>query len=225
MIIGNGMIAKVFKEHFHKENVLIFASGVSNSRETRNSEFIKELNMVRESIVNFPDLLFVYFSSCSIHNGNTMYSDHKISVENFIIENSKNYLILRLPIVLGKNQNKNQLIGYLFDKLYKNELVEVYKNANRYIIDSFDLPRIVDLLIDKGISKQILEVAFNNSLLIEEIILIIERISNIKFEVCYSEINSPYRVDNKRFLSLFNLDELKGFNLNLESMLLKYFIS
>ena len=62
MIIGNGMIANVFKENFLNEDVLIFASGVSNSREIRNSEFIKEIDLVQNSILNFPDKFFIYFA-------------------------------------------------------------------------------------------------------------------------------------------------------------------
>ena len=225
MIIGNGMIANVFKENFLNEDVLIFASGVSNSREIRNSEFIKEMDLVQNSILNFPDKFFIYFSSCIVHNSDSKYSKHKINVEDFIIKNAKKYLILRLPIVLGKNQSKNQLIGYLYDKLYKKEVVEVYKQANRYIIDSQDLPRIVNLLITKGISNEIVEIAFNNSLFIDEILLVIERVSNNKFEICYSEIYSPYKVENTRFLNLLNSNEINSFNLNLELMLLKYFVS
>ena len=225
MIIGNGMIANVFKENFLNEDVLIFASGVSNSREIRNSEFIKEMDLVQNSILNFPDKFFIYFSSCSVHNSDSRYSKHKINVENFIIKNAKKYLVLRLPIVLGKNQSKKQLIGYLYDKLYKKEVVEVYKQANRYIIDSQDLPRIVNLLISKGISNEIVEIAFNNSLFIDEILLVIERVSNNKFEISYSEIYSPYKVENTRFLNLLNSNEINSFNLNLELMLLKYFVS
>ena len=47
MIVGNGMIAKKFKKYKDKGNVLIFASGVSNSNETRCTNFSKELKMVK----------------------------------------------------------------------------------------------------------------------------------------------------------------------------------
>jgi len=63
MIVGNGMIAKKFKKYKDKGNVLIFASGVSNSNETRCTNFSKELKMVKHALKNFNDKQFIYFSS------------------------------------------------------------------------------------------------------------------------------------------------------------------
>ena len=49
MIIGNGLIAKSLQE-IDSENVLFFASGVSNSLETRDSEFEREYFLLKETI-------------------------------------------------------------------------------------------------------------------------------------------------------------------------------
>ena len=47
MIIGNGLIASLFNE-YDKENVVFFASGVSNSSETRREEFLREENLIQK---------------------------------------------------------------------------------------------------------------------------------------------------------------------------------
>ena len=50
MILGNGLIAKVYKGfNFHK-NILIFASGVSNSKEFRKKEFARERDLLIENL-------------------------------------------------------------------------------------------------------------------------------------------------------------------------------
>lgn len=224
MIIGNGLIANIFKDKFKNDEILIFASGVSNSKEIKEEEFERETSLIHEVLKKHPSKMFVYFSTCSIHNSTkSKYIDHKINIENIIVNLSNKYLILRLPIVIGRDQNKNQLIGYLFEKNKQGELIDIYKNANRYLIDSKDLPSIVTLLIEKGISNEIIEVAFNNSIMIDELLNMIEKITNKPFFKKNSNIESPYIVDNEKFLSILKDVDLTLFNLNIESMLLKYF--
>lgn len=48
MIIGNGLIANLFTEH-DRENIIFFASGVSNSLETEKSAFLREENLLRNT--------------------------------------------------------------------------------------------------------------------------------------------------------------------------------
>lgn len=49
MIVGNGLIAKEFLEYSNSKNILIFASGVSNSKEERVDEFLREENLLRKN--------------------------------------------------------------------------------------------------------------------------------------------------------------------------------
>jgi hypothetical protein len=49
MIIGNGLIAKSFKKKKNYfKNVIIFASGVSNSKNTNLKEFKREEKLVKK---------------------------------------------------------------------------------------------------------------------------------------------------------------------------------
>ncbi len=48
MIIGNGLISNLFREN-DRENVVFFASGVSNSLETEKSAFLREENLLRNA--------------------------------------------------------------------------------------------------------------------------------------------------------------------------------
>ena len=61
MIIGNGLLANAFKCLPQQENsVIIFASGVSNSKEFSKAAFDREKNLLLKSIKD--DAMLVYFS-------------------------------------------------------------------------------------------------------------------------------------------------------------------
>ena len=58
MIIGNGLIANLFREH-DRENVVFFASGVSNSLETEKSAFLREEDLLRKTLEENPEKIFI----------------------------------------------------------------------------------------------------------------------------------------------------------------------
>ncbi|MCU7543226.1 hypothetical protein [Riemerella anatipestifer] len=60
MIVGKGLVASLFT-NVDREDIIFFASGVSNSLEVRMEEFVREENLVRETIANHPDKIMVYF--------------------------------------------------------------------------------------------------------------------------------------------------------------------
>ncbi len=62
MIIGNGLIANLFKNN-DEEKVIFFASGVSNSLETDKSAFLREENLIRKTLEENPENAFIYFST------------------------------------------------------------------------------------------------------------------------------------------------------------------
>ena len=53
MIVGNGLIANLFKNE-DRENVVFFASGVSISLETEKSAFLREENLLRKHLTENP---------------------------------------------------------------------------------------------------------------------------------------------------------------------------
>lgn len=125
MIIGNGDIAQTIKELDH-DNIIFFASGVANSSETRQTEFQKELDLLKEQ--NRGKRL-VYFGSLSIFYSHTDYARHKRFMEEAVKALFYDYTIIRLGnISWGKNLNT--LINYL--KAHPEaEIQDVY----RYVID------------------------------------------------------------------------------------------
>ena len=50
MIVGKGLIAKAYKNFNLHKNIIIFASGVSNSKEFRKKEFARERDLLIKNL-------------------------------------------------------------------------------------------------------------------------------------------------------------------------------
>lgn len=141
MIIGNGLIANSLK-NIDSEDSLFFASGVSNSLETRSSEFEREFSLLKFNIEKFQGNKLVYFSTLSVHDQSKQdshYVLHKLNIEEYIKNNSDNYLILRIGNIVGKGGNPNTLFNYLRNQIISNNRFRVHSNARRLLIDMDDI--------------------------------------------------------------------------------------
>ena len=68
MVIGNGMIANRFASYKNTDDIIIFASGVSNSKETVEENFLREFTLLKKTIKEHPENILVYFSTCSVED-------------------------------------------------------------------------------------------------------------------------------------------------------------
>ncbi|MBQ0151820.1 MAG: NAD-dependent epimerase/dehydratase family protein, partial [Chryseobacterium sp.] len=137
MIVGNGLIASLFTE-IDSEEIIFFASGVSNSSETNPQQFLREENLIRETILENKDKLFLYFSTCSIYDSskmNSLYVLHKHKMEEIIMQEMKSFLILRISNAVGSGGNPNLLMNYLVRSLKKGEKITIHEKATRNLID------------------------------------------------------------------------------------------
>lgn len=140
MIIGNGLIAKSFKkEKFFFKDVIIFASGISNSKNIDLYEFQKEMDLIKKILKKKNTEKFIYFSSLDVYrNVKTPYIRHKINIEKLLIK-EKNVLIVRLPQLIGNSKNEFTLFNYFRFNLKKNKKIIIFKNFYRNFIDVDDL--------------------------------------------------------------------------------------
>ena len=89
-IIGHGDIASILND---RAGALFFASGVSNSAETVEENFKREIQL----LMNQPrENCIFYFSSISIYLKDSPYTNHKKKMERLIKSNWNNYNIIRL---------------------------------------------------------------------------------------------------------------------------------
>jgi hypothetical protein len=146
MIVGNGLIASVFlKSEKDYKDYIIFASGVSSSKETKFEEFEREKTLLKNVLKKNNNLKLIYFSTILSDKIDNHYYQHKLSVENYIKKNCSNYKIYRIPQILGYSGNNDNLVNYFVNKIKKNEEINLYKNVKRSILDVDDLKKIVDI--------------------------------------------------------------------------------
>lgn len=172
MIIGKGLIASQFYD-YDTDEVVFFASGVSNSSENRKEEFLREQNLIEDTLKKYPNQLFVYFSTCSIYDSskyNSFYVLHKLHMEELIKENITNYLILRISNAVGHGGNPNLLMNYLYRQITNDQVLNVHQNATRNLIDVEDVREITLQYIKSNSWNKIVNVAYLENYFISEII-------------------------------------------------------
>lgn len=146
MIIGNGIIAKAVK-HYDREEIIFFASGVSNSLETRASEFEREFSLLKTVYENNQEKKLIYFSTLSVHDQskqNSPYVIHKKEIETYIENNIDHYLILRIGNIVGKGGNPNTLFNFLKTQIANNKEFTLHLKARRLLLDIEDICRFVE---------------------------------------------------------------------------------
>ncbi len=202
MVIGNGMIARAFKNLYEHDNkVIIFASGVSNSSETNDSAFNTETQLLLDCLKRNGTKRIVYFSTCSIYDNNneSPYVRHKKRIEKLIIKNSRNYLIFRLPQVVGKSTNNHTLINHLYNKIQNGEPITVWKGATRNLIDIEDVVKISSYIIEADYyNNTIINIASKYNVGILEIVRELENITKNKADIVIEERISSYSIDISR---------------------------
>ena len=183
MVIGNGMIARSFTKSKAINDVIIFACGVPNSNEDREQEYEREFNLLKEIQIKYSNKTLIYFSSSSVETGKrSKYISFKLMVEKYIKSNFCDFLILRLPNVVGNTDNKSQLLPFIKNSLLVNKHVRIKKSCYRYLIDVDDLPLIIRNLIKSSIQNKIVTVNFDNK---------IEIIKVAEFLISKYKISSP----------------------------------
>ena len=156
MIIGNGLVADFFEEDKFLKNskdVLIFASGVSNSKETdwKKFELEKRLFSIYTEIYG-ANVLYVYFSSCALSNKTTQsipYYKHKNEMENLVRKQNK-YIICRIPQITNSSNNPHTIINFFINAILKGQEIKIQKNAKRYFIDCRDVVVFLSHIIQSG---------------------------------------------------------------------------
>ena len=142
MIVGNGLIANLFKND-DIENVVFFASGVSNSLETEKSAFLREENLLRKHLTENPEKIFIYFSTCSIYDSSkngSLYVNHKLKMERLVEELAKKYVILSLD--LPKNY-----IAHHFSGSWHGTWSEE-KNTYKNLVNTYGLMKLFSEIPD-----------------------------------------------------------------------------
>jgi nucleoside-diphosphate-sugar epimerase len=202
MIIGNGMLAKAFGAFENNSKILIFASGVSNSKETEEANYKREEQLLGKAISENEQATIVYFSSCSVYDDSvnkTSYILHKIKMEEQLKRHNKFY-IFRLPQVVGETQSPT-LVRTLFQAISEGKEIAVNKNSTRNLIAIADVFEIASYIINNNIYiNEITNIATPYNEPVLDIVLMMAEISERRLKYKLLDIGSSYNI---------NLDKMK----------------
>ncbi len=182
MIVGHGLIATAFAPRFASDRALtVFASGVSNSGETRPAAFERERDLLKDTLENASQLM--YFSTCSVHDpelSESPYVQHKLAMEQLVQRAGAQHAIVRLPQVVGLSANPHTLTNYLYRQISAGERFQVWLQARRNLIDVADVVVIVSHLVDaRKIAGASLNVVCPFSVLVLDIVRAFEALLGV----------------------------------------------
>ena len=177
---------------------MVFASGVSNSRETRAEEFARERDMLAEALEQ--DKFTVYFSTCSVHDPElsaSPYVLHKIALEHMVRQRASLSAIFRLPQVVGATPNPHTLTNYLFDHISTGKPFQVWLNARRNLIDVADVASIGDQLIRSHTSDNLTtNIACPFSTRVIDLVRIFEHVLDKRANCTTVDAGAGYQLDS-----------------------------
>ncbi len=191
MVVGNGLLANRFSSYQNDDRFLIFAAGVSNSKNRSLELFDREFNTLATYINSNQDKTIVYFSTYSIYDPGekeSAYVKHKLSIEKLVRETAKKFVILRVSNVAGKSRNPNTVLNYLYYHIRNRINFDLWVNACRNIIDIDDVFFITAEILNQD---QFLNCSVNVgspiNYQVKQIVEMVERFTAIKSN--YTEVD------------------------------------
>jgi nucleoside-diphosphate-sugar epimerase len=176
-IIGKGFIAGRSCAYFgaaHPHATLI-AAGVSSVYLTDAAAFEREANLVYDVIrrckAEGRTAVFLSTAAAGMYGApdspgteegpvfpETHYGRHKLALEAVFAASGVRWLGLRLSHVVGKMQVAHQLLPSLTRQLLTGKIT-VYSGASRDLLDIDHLMRAIDLLLDRDVCDEIVNIA------------------------------------------------------------------
>lgn len=226
MIVGNGLLAKVFSHMYaDRPDVTIFAAGVSNSTETEPAAFERERKLLLKRLEG-PCPKFVYFGSCAVGNPQetlTPYLAHKAAMESLVLRSGKG-VVLRLPQVVGRSDNVHTLTNFLFHHIISGEHFTVWSRAERNLIDVEDIVSIASFVIDRQWdAHKVVPVAALKSTPMPMIVRTFEEVLGMKANFAMVDKGVPFPIDTsitENISHRMKIDLGEGY---LERILRKYY--
>ncbi|MGN6476540.1 MAG: NAD-dependent epimerase/dehydratase family protein [Flavipsychrobacter sp.] len=227
MVIGNGMIGQRFQTYLSDNDVLIFASGVSNSKSKNEEDYAREWQLLKKSVAEHKEKKIIYFSTCSVYDpteNQSLYVLHKKEIENYIASNCKKYIIFRVSNVVGKSKNLNTVLNFFVNHVRNGIDFNIWTRASRNLIDVDDLFKMVDYIIgEKKYENQIINIANPHNYDVPFIVRSIEVYLSRKANYSLVEKGENYPIDISMIVEII---EQLGLNFDsdyLSKLLHKYY--
>lgn len=227
MVVGNGMIAKRFSKYSEDERIIIFASGVSNSKNKNEADYRREYALLKNTINNNPKKHLIYFSTCGIYDPaevNAQYVQHKLSIETFIKQSGMSHNIFRVSNIVGPSANVNTLINYYFFHIQNKMNFDVWKYASRNLIDIEDVFVTINHIINHNLFiNSIVNIANPSSSSPIEIVQTIEQFLKASANYMIIEKGNSFAINVSEVQPIFDTLSIKFEEAYLFNCLEKYY--
>lgn len=199
-VIGSGAIADRFASYGLQSRYLIFAGSTHNSSITNAEDISREELTLKMALDNVKgSATFVYFSSCSIDDAtqqSSPYVLHKKRMEAMVELSAQNYLIVRLPQVIGLLEYEGGLVNRLVNAIRSGERFKLWRDAYRNFIDLDHAYSIVHwVLQEKVVLNSTINVANPSTTQVSELVRTIEEIFGQAANYELMELGSQYEID------------------------------
>jgi nucleoside-diphosphate-sugar epimerase len=227
MVIGNGLIATKFSSYANNEQIIIFASGVSNSKDATESDFNREFDLLKNTVEKYQNKLLVYFSTCSIYDADentSSYVLHKLNIENYIKINALKFYIFRVSNLVGSSGNSKTVLNYFYAQIKSGNHFYLWKNAKRNLIDIDDMEKIIDYIIEKSYKKNsIINIANPKSNNVPEIIEALEKVTGLKAKFTTVNKGGDFVIEITDITEIISILKIKFDADYLPNLIKKYF--
>ncbi|MDF6017379.1 SDR family oxidoreductase [Streptomyces sp. JH34] len=226
-IVGHGFLAgRLAPLAPAHPGTVVFAAGVSSAHSTSEPEFAREADLLYQVLERCREdhLRLVYFSTCGSgmygaggHGDeegpvfpSSPYGRHKLSMEGVLRASGVETLVLRLAYTVGWGQRPHQLVPSLLAQI-RAGAVRVHHGARRDMIHVADVVTIVDALLAKGVSHDVVNVASGHAVPIEEIVGHLEARLGTVAHKHVQHVTGDRPVSNEKLLALLPAEARPGF--------------
>ncbi len=197
MILGRGLIASAFRNSIfdHTPGYTVFASGVSNSSENDPAAYAREWALLNDIAPKSTTIL--YFSTISVFDPTktkTPYIQHKQAVEKHIRLTFDSYMILRLPILVGRTDNPHTLMNYLINGLRDGHQMKLHARACRYLLDVEDVVPMILPFTEPPSPQVALNIPGSHKIQLPQLIRTLEAVLEQKGNYIWEEDGACYDI-------------------------------
>ncbi len=192
-VVGRGFLAAYLLEAFADRylDVTAIAAGVTKTSGVSVADYDREAKLVyavvRRCRAEGRTVLFFSTASDGMYSvpdspnredgplfPSTAYGRHKLALESVLAHSGARWLVLRLSHVVGRGQQKHQLLPSLVSQV-RSGMVTVYRDTYRDLLDVRHMIAALDCLLAKAITGQVVNVASSRPERVEHIVDEIER--------------------------------------------------
>jgi nucleoside-diphosphate-sugar epimerase len=227
MVVGDGLIAKRFATYRDDERYLVFASGVSNSKNTDDHLYKREADLLLQCLNNNTGKTFIYFSTCSFYDNEEQQSSyvlHKKVMEDLIKEKAGRYYIFRISNLAGHTNNPNTILNFFYNHIVKQSPFSLWVNTWRNLIDIDDAFMIMDYIIVKSFFKNsIINIANTENYPVKAIVTAIEQALHLQADYTSIDKGHFFSIDTSAILPVVNQLKINFDENYLPGIINKYF--